>query len=154
TATSDTRPCPFGRATAATTRRRFIPVSDTRTCPLRSIALLVRNVDLAAEQLEGVREHRAQHLVAVAAAAGGTGQVDDQGRTEEAGDPARQQGIGRLVQAFDPQRLRDAGRLALEHVLRRLRRDVARRKARTAGCEDDLAAARELAECRRDVRAL
>src|SRR5438067_95148 len=44
--------------------------SESKECPFRSVALLVRDVDLAAEQLEGMRKDRAEDFVAVPAAAG------------------------------------------------------------------------------------
>ena len=71
-----------------------------------------------------------EHGVAVAAAAGRAGEVDDERAADRAGGAAREQGVRRLVQRVGTQRLRDARRLALEHVARRLGRDVARERGR------------------------
>ena len=111
-------------------------------------------VGVVREQLERVRERRLQHREPVAAPAGRAGEIDDERRTDDARRTAREQPVRRLRDRVRPQRLRDPRRLAVEHVARRLGRDVARREPRAAGREDERAPSRELADRRGDLIAL
>src|SRR3954453_15637739 len=88
------------------------------------------------QELEGMLERRAEDAVAVAGSAGGAGEVDDEGGADRAGDAARGLCVRGGVEGVGPESLGDPGGLALEHVLRRLRRDVARGKPGAAGRED------------------
>ena len=99
-------------------------------------------------------EGRAEDGVAVAAAAGRAGEVDDQRAAGDASDAAGQQAVRRLRDRVGAQRLRDSRRLAVERVARRLRRHVARREAGAAGREDDSRDGGELAERGGDLLSL
>src|SRR5579884_1983679 len=105
---------PPARAVARATRT--VDSCLTPECPFRSVARPVRDMHLAAEQLEGVGQDGTEDVVAVAATAGRAREVDDQRRAEQAGDTAGKQRVRRLVQALDADRLCDAGRLPLDDV--------------------------------------
>src|SRR5438445_9308155 len=64
-----TPPCYAVSGNAPSRLRHQLLVSDTGRCLLWSVALLVRDVHGAAEELQGMRQHRAQDFVAVADAA-------------------------------------------------------------------------------------
>ena len=82
-------------------------------------------------------ERRSEDGVAVAAAAGRAGQVDDERAAEDAGGPAREKPVRRLCDRVRAERLGDPRRLALEHGARRLGCHVARRNPRPARCQNE-----------------
>ena len=94
---------------------------------------------------------RLQHGVPVAAAAGRTGQVDDEGAPDHARDPARKEAVRRLGDRIGAEGLRDPGSLALQHGARRLGRHVARCEPRAAGREHELGGRGELLDRRGDL---
>ena len=76
-------------------------------------------------------------------AAGRAGQVDDERRPADTGDPAREQAVRRLRDRVGADRLGDPRRRTIEHLHRRLRGDVARTEARSARGEHDLGVVRQ-----------
>ena len=97
-------------------------------------------------------ERRPEDGVAVAAAAGRAGQVDDERATEDAGGAAREEPVRRLRDRVRPERLGDPRRLALEHGARRLGRHVARREPRAAGRQHERRRRRRAPRSRRRSR--
>ena len=119
----------------------------------RRSCLPVRASRSPASKLERVRERGLQDGVAVAAAAGRAGQVDDERRADDAGDAAREQRVRRLARARrreSPRAIPGASRSIT--VARRLGRDVARREPGAAGREHEPRVVGELARSRRRSR--
>ena len=122
--------------------------------PFRSVALFVCDGTVPPRSSRACGERRAQDFVAVAAAAGRTGEVDDQRRVDDAGDAAREQRVRRLMQALDAECLRRCPAPRAPARRGRLRRHVAGREPRAPRREDDLrACARARAAPRRSRRA-
>ena len=92
---------------------------------------------LAGEELERVGQRRPEHLEAVAGAARGAREVDDEGRPDDTGEPAGQQPVWRLGAGIGPERLCDPGCWAVEKLGGRFRSDVARPETRSPRRQHD-----------------
>jgi hypothetical protein len=79
---------------------------------------------VAAQRLHRVAQDGGDHGEELLDRLRRAGEVDDQRRLGDAGDPAREDAQRRVLRPLRPQRLRDPGRLAVDHHARRLRRDV------------------------------
>jgi hypothetical protein len=112
------------------------------------------DVALAGEKLQRVREHGPQHREPVATPPARAREVHDQRRPVRARHAPRQQRVRRALRGVGADRLGQAGRLPLEHVARRLGRDVPGRETGPAGGEDEARSTRELCERRRDRLAI
>ena len=79
-----------------------------------------------------MRENRQDRGEILDRAFGAAGQIHDQRAAADAGDRTAEHGVRRHAQAGRAHRLGQPRRIALDHRTRRLRRDIARGKARAA----------------------
>ena len=105
------------------------------------------------KQAERVLERRTKDGVAVAAAAGRAGQVDDERGACDSRKAAGQQAMRCLRNRVGAQRLGDARRLAVEHLACRLGGDVTWRQAGAAGGQDEARRRGKRAQRSRDLLA-
>lgn len=91
------------------------------------------------EQVQSVRKGFDDRSACLLDAGGASGKVDDDAACADPGNAAREHPMGRVCLGCLSHRLRYAGYLALDDRARRLWRDIARREARAAGGEHELA---------------
>src|SRR5947208_17097023 len=109
---------------------------------------------LAAQKLERMRQRRLDQLEAVAAAARGAWESDDERLAPHARDAAAEQTVRSLGGGGGTKGLRNSGHTPVEDGLRRLRSEVARRDPGAAGRQNEPRLPSELAKGCGDLRTL